>query len=144
MARLFCFYGLLVTAVIVHKKIDEWYIEWQRVVQRVTTTDSEWQPMYNERQRVTTNDNKWQRVTTNDNEWQRVVQRETTSDNKWQRVTMNDNEWQRVVQRETTRDNKWQRVITNDNEWQRVVTLANFPFFRIRKKPTTMHPKETF
>ena len=79
MARLFCFYGLLVTAVIVHKKIDEWYIEWQR-----------------------------------------------------------------VVQRETTSDNKWQRVTTNDSEWQRVVILANFPFFRIRKKPTTMHPKETF
>ena len=117
MARLFCFYGLLVTAVIVHKKIDEWYIEWQRVVQRAATTDSEWQPM---------------------------VQRETTSDNKWQRVTTNDNEWQRVVQRETTSDNKWQRVTTNDSEWQRVVILANFPFFRIRKKPTTMHPKETF
>ena len=65
MARLVCFYGLLVTAVIFHKKIDEWYIEWQRVVQRVTTTDSEWQTngttshseWYNERQRVTTNDN---------------------------------------------------------------------------------------
>ena len=70
MARLFCFYGLLVTAVIFHKKIDEWYIEWQRVVQRVTTTDSEWQPMV---QRVTasgtTRDNEWQQMTTSNNEW---------------------------------------------------------------------------
>ena len=40
---------------IIYKKTDEWYIERQRVVQRVTTNDSE-------RQRVA------QRVTTNDKE----------------------------------------------------------------------------
>ena len=28
---------------IVYKKTDEWYIEWQRVVQQVTTNDNEWQ-----------------------------------------------------------------------------------------------------
>ena len=27
---------------IVYEKTDEWYIEWQRVVQRVTTNDKEW------------------------------------------------------------------------------------------------------
>ena len=43
---------------------NEWYSEWQRVVQRVTTSD-----------------------TTSDNEWQRVVQWVTKSDNKWQWVT---------------------------------------------------------
>ena len=49
---------------IVYKKTDEWkhrvktsdeWYEWQRVVQRQTTTDNEWQ-------RVTINDNEWQRV----------------------------------------------------------------------------------
>ena len=61
---------------IVYKIADEWYIEWQRVVQRVITSDNE-----------------WQRMTTNDNEWQHVVQRVTTSDNEWQRATKNHNEW---------------------------------------------------
>ena len=40
--------------------------EWQRVVQRVTTSgitsDNDWQ-------RMSKSDNEWQRVTTNDNEW---------------------------------------------------------------------------
>ena len=58
---------------IVHKKTDDWYIEWQWVVQRVTTSDNEWGRVV----RVTTNDNEWyngwQRVTTNENEWQRVT-----------------------------------------------------------------------
>ena len=35
---------------------NEWYHEWQQVVQQVTT-----------------NDNEWQRMTKSDNEWQRVV-----------------------------------------------------------------------
>ena len=43
---------------------NEWYNEWQRVVQRVTTNGNKW---YNEWQRVTTSG------TTNDNEWQRVT-----------------------------------------------------------------------
>ena len=43
---------------------NEWYNEWQRVVQRVTT-----------------NDNEWQRVTTNDYEWQRVTKSGTTNKN---------------------------------------------------------------
>ena len=46
---------------------NEWYIEWQRVVQRVTTSgttsDNEW---YNKRQRR-------QPMTTSNNEWQQVV-----------------------------------------------------------------------
>ena len=69
---------------IIYKKTDEWYNEWQRVVQRVktsgTTSDNEWQL-------VTTNDNEWY------NEWQRVTRSGTTSDNESQRVTMNDYEW---------------------------------------------------
>ena len=51
---------------IVCKKTDEWYIEWQRVVERVTTNDNEWY-----------------------NEWKRVAMSGTTSDNEWQRVTAN-------------------------------------------------------
>ena len=70
---------------IVYKKTEEWYIEWQRVVQRVTTSDNEW---YNEWQRMTTSDNEWY------NEWQRVVQRVTTSGttnaSKW------CNEWKQM------------------------------------------------
>ena len=59
---------------IVHKKTDEWYIEWQRVGQRVAASDNKWRGVV---QRVITNDNEWyngwQRVTTNENEWQRVT-----------------------------------------------------------------------
>ena len=51
------------------KKTEEWYIEWQRVVQRVTTNDNEWQQVVHQ---VTKNENEWQRVTTNGNEWQQV------------------------------------------------------------------------
>ena len=46
---------------IVYKKTDEWYIEWQRM----KTSDSEWEG-------VTRNDNEWQRMTasnpTNEND----------------------------------------------------------------------------
>ena len=58
---------------IVYKKTDEWYIGWQRVVQRVTTNDKEWQQM-------TTSG------PTSDKEWQREIQRVTTNSNEWQRV----------------------------------------------------------
>ena len=51
---------------IVYKKTDEWYIEWQRVTKSGTTRDNE-----------------WQRVTTNDKKWQRVAQRVTTNANEW-------------------------------------------------------------
>ena len=67
---------------IVYKKTDEWYIKWQRVVQRVITNDSEW---YNEWQRVV------QRVTTNDNEWYNEWQRVTTGGMEWREVTTSDN-----------------------------------------------------
>ena len=76
------------TDVIVYKKTDEWYIEWQRV----TTNDIEWY-----------------------NKWQRVVQRVTTNDSKWQRVTTSDKKWQRVIQRVTASDNKWQWVWASDS-----------------------------
>ena len=65
----------------------------------------------------------------------------TTSYNEWY------NEWQRMTTRGTTCDNEWynerQWMATNDSEWQLLVILPNFPFFRIREEPTTMHPKET-
>ena len=37
---------------IVYKKTDEWYIEWQRITTRGTTSDNEWQ-------RMKTSDNEW-------------------------------------------------------------------------------------
>ena len=78
----------------VYKKTDEWYIEWQRMMQRVTTNDNKW---YNEWQRVTANDNELQtvvqRVKTNDNEWQRVAASDTTSDSNWQQMAMSESEW---------------------------------------------------
>ena len=61
-------------SMIVYKKIDELYVDWQQV----KTNDNQW---YDEWQRVTTSG------TTSHNEWQRV----TTSHNEWQRVTENDN-----------------------------------------------------
>ena len=72
---------------IVYKKTDEWYIEWQRVVQRVTTSDNEWQQVAH---RVKTSET---RSGKNSNEWQRM----TISYFEQQRKTTNDNEWQRVV-----------------------------------------------
>ena len=63
---------------IVHKKTDEWYIEWQQVATSGTTSDNEWQRVV-------------QRVTANDNEWEQVAQRMTTSNNEWY------NEWQRMA-----------------------------------------------
>ena len=44
---------------------NERYNEWQRVVQRMTTS----------LQRVTTNGNEWQQMKMSDREWQKVVQR---------------------------------------------------------------------
>ena len=58
--------------------------------------------------------------TSSNNEWQRVVLQVTTN------CTASDNEWY----------NEWQQVATNENEWQRVVIPVNFPFFRIKEKPS--------
>ena len=62
---------------IVYKKTDEWYIEWQQV----TKIDNEWQRIITS---GATNDNEWydewQRMTTNDNKWQQVVQEMKTND----------------------------------------------------------------
>ena len=58
---------------IVYKKTDEWYIEWQRVTTSGTTSynnDNEWQWVYSE----------WQRIKTSDNEWQGAVQQVTKND----------------------------------------------------------------
>ena len=69
---------------------NEWQRAVQRVVQRVTTSD-------------TTIENEW-----NDNEWQRVIQQLTTSDNKRQHV----------VQLVTTIDYWWHQMTRSDNERQ--------------------------
>ena len=72
-------------------KTDECYIEWQRVVQRMTKNDNEWQQM-------TTSDSEWY------NEWQRVIQR----------VITNDNEWQQVVKGMKTNENECEQVKESD------------------------------
>ena len=69
---------------IVHKKTDEWYIEWQQV----TTNDIEW---YNKWQRMTMSDSEWY------NEWQRMTTSGTMSDKEWQRMTKSDKKWQWVT-----------------------------------------------
>ena len=65
---------------IVYKKTDEWYIEWQRVVQRVTTNDNEWQ-------RMTTSD------ITSDNERKRMVTCGARNENEWKRMRTSKREW---------------------------------------------------
>ena len=61
---------------IVYKKTDEWYIEWQRV----TTNNNEW---YNEWERMTASD------TASDNKWQQIAMRERASDSSG---AMNEND----------------------------------------------------
>ena len=57
----------------------------------------------------TTSDNEWERMTTFDNEWynewQRVLQRVTTNDNEWQRITTSDKEWQLMAMS----DSEWEQ-----------------------------------
>ena len=77
-----------------HTRCTEW--------QRVTTNNKEWQRVI---QRVTTSG------TTNDNEWQRVVKRVTTNDNEWY------NEWQRVTTSGTTSHKELKWVTKSDNNW---------------------------
>ena len=78
---------------IVYKKTDEWYNEWQRT----STSDNEW---YNE----------WQRMTMSDNEWYNEWQRMTTGG------TANENVWQRVVDRLTAKVSwRFQTYINNKN-----------------------------
>ena len=68
-----------------YKKTDKRYIEWQRV----TTNDNEWQRMVQEIIASGTASDEWQRITTSDSEWY----------NEWQKMTMSDSDWQKVVQR---------------------------------------------
>ena len=63
---------------------NEWYKEWQRVVQRVTTNDNDWKGVM---QRVTTID------TTSDNKWQRMTTSGTTNENEWKRMRTTKREW---------------------------------------------------
>ena len=51
--------------------------ERQRVVERMTTSDKEWQWM-------TTSDNEWQRATKNDNEWQWMTASDQMNENEWE------------------------------------------------------------
>ena len=59
--------------------------------------------------------------------------------NEWLRVTTNDNECKQM----TTSDNEWynerQRMRTSDNKSSFWLIF----FYRIREKPTSMHPKLT-
>ena len=90
---------------IAYKKTDKLYIKWQRL----TTNDNEWQRVV-------------QRMAINDNNWQRVIERITTGDNEWHRVTTNGNEWHWVVQwvttSNTTSDREWQQMAMSDSEWE--------------------------
>ena len=54
-------------------------------------------------------------MVTSDNEWQLMVQRVTTNDNEWQRVTTNDKEWQRVTRNDNEWHNERQRVTISVN-----------------------------
>ena len=76
---------------IVCKKADEWYIEWQQVATSGTMSDNEWQ-------RGTTNDKEWC------NEWQQVGKRMTTS--RTTSDTASDNEWQQMITSGTTNENE--------------------------------------
>ena len=58
----------------------EWYNEWQRVIQRVTTGDNE---QYSKWQRVTTSDNERQRLTKDGNGWQRMTASDKTNEYEW-------------------------------------------------------------
>ena len=66
---------------IVYKKTDEWYTEWQRI----TTSDNEWQQVI---QRMTTSSTT--SGTTSDNEWQRMTMSGKTNGNEWH------HEWKRM------------------------------------------------
>ena len=93
---------------IIYKKTDEWYIEWQRM----TINDNEW---YNEWQLITTS------ATTSENEWYNEWQRVTTGDNEWYK---SDKEWFNELY------NEWQQMATGNserqqwyNEWKQHSTL---------------------
>ena len=113
-----CFKTKERVSLIVYKKTDEWYIEWQRM----TNSDNEW---YNEWQWMTTSDNEWynewqrvvQRVITNDNEWQRVTTRDTASDKEWKWVTKSENEWQWVTESESSVQRMKTAQNTSKNGW---------------------------
>ena len=69
------------TKMIVYKKTDEWYTEWQRI----TASDNEWQQVI---QRMTTSSTT--SFTTSDNEWQRMTMSGKTNGNEWH------HEWKRM------------------------------------------------
>ena len=85
---------------IVYKKTGEWYIEWQRVVQRVTASDNEWQRMTTS---CTTSDNEWQRVTKSENEGQWVTASESSGTVN-ENGTMHFKEWMIAIISLTKRD----------------------------------------
>ena len=78
---------------IVHKKTDEWYIEWQRVTTSGTTSDNEWQ-------RVIGNDNEWY------NEWQfqliflffQIKQEPTTKHPKENFLNLEEDLWRMLIE----------------------------------------------
>ena len=78
---------------IVYKKTDEWYIEWQQVVQRMATSDKEWQG-------VTTSG------TTNVNEWPfqliflffQIKEEPTTKHPKENFLNLEEDLWTRLIE----------------------------------------------
>ena len=56
---------------------NEWYYDWQWVVQGVEANDNKWQ-------RETTYDNEWQRVIKTDNEWGWMTASDKTNENEWE------------------------------------------------------------
>ena len=97
---------------IVYKKTDECYIEWQRVTTSGTTSDNKWQRVV---QRVTTNDKEWQWVTTNDNEWYK----------EWQRVTISANFsfFFQIREEPTTKQPKENSLNLEEDLWRMPVEL---------------------
>ena len=69
---------------IIYKKTDEWYIKWQRVVQRVTTNDNEWQ---------------WMRVTISANfSFFQIRENPTTKHSKEKPLNLEEDLWWRHIE----------------------------------------------
>ena len=62
---------------IVYKKTDVWYIDWQRVPTSSTTSNNEWQQW----QQISTRYSKWKWLAVNDSEWYK-------NENKWEQVKL--------------------------------------------------------
>ena len=94
---------ILLIESIFYKKTDQWYIEWQQVVQRVTMNNNEWQKWQWVVQRMSASDKEWQRVTTNDIKWQLVTASGKTNKNG----TIHIEQWMIAIFSVTTSRDLW-------------------------------------